>query len=152
MIYRLLIFGILNAGALVLGALFTGKGVPSTWYIALEKAPWTPPGWAFGAAWTTIMICFTIYMAVLWTKTANQKLLLSLFSLQWVLNVSWNPVFFYHHQVFYALLVILALTLLLVFMIFHYRPVLKLSSLWLLPYLLWLFIAVSLNCYIWVKN
>jgi len=152
MIYRLLIFGMLNAGALVMGGLFTGKGVPSTWYAGLAKAPWTPPGWVFGAAWTTIMICFTIYMAVLWTKTANQKLLLSLFSLQWVLNVSWNPVFFYHHQVFYALLVILALTLLLVFMIFHYRPVLKLSSLWLLPYLLWLFIAVSLNWYIWVKN
>jgi len=69
-----------------------------------------------------------------------------------VLNVSWNPVFFFYHQVFYALLVIISLTLLLVFMFIHYRSALKLSSLWLMPYLLWLFVAVSLNAYIWLKN
>jgi len=151
-IFSLLLFGILNAGALALGGIFTGKGVPSAWNAGLAKAPWTPPGWVFGAAWTTIMVCFTIYMAVLWSRTANKKTLLILFSLQWVLNVAWNPVFFYYHQVFYALLVILALTLLVGLMIVYYRPVLKLSSLWLMPYLLWLFIAVSLNWYIWIKN
>jgi len=55
MIYRLITFLLLNFGALAVGGFFTGKGVPSYWYSDLIKAPWTPPGWVFGFAWTTIM-------------------------------------------------------------------------------------------------
>ena len=40
MIYRIIIFLIINFGALALGGLFTSKGVPSEWYAGLAKAPW----------------------------------------------------------------------------------------------------------------
>jgi tryptophan-rich sensory protein len=53
-----LLFFILNFAALAVGGLFTGSGVSSEWYQNLDKAPWTPPGWVFGAAWPFIMICF----------------------------------------------------------------------------------------------
>jgi tryptophan-rich sensory protein len=53
MFYRLIIFLALNFAALAIGGLFTSKGVSSDWYAGIAKAPWTPPGWAFGAAWTT---------------------------------------------------------------------------------------------------
>jgi len=72
MILRLIIFLVLNLGALALGGLFTNKGVPSDWYIGLIKAPWTPPGWVFGVAWTTIMICFAVYMAYLWPSSTDK--------------------------------------------------------------------------------
>ena len=62
---RFLLFIILNFTALALGSLFTNKGVSSQWYLELNKAPWTPEGWVFGFAWTTIMISFAIYMAFL---------------------------------------------------------------------------------------
>ena len=94
MIKRILVFLLINFAALAIGSLFTNTGVSSDWYQNLNQAPWTPPGWVFGAAWTFIMVCFAIYMAFLWDKFTNKSTLIALFSLQWILNVSWNPIFF----------------------------------------------------------
>lgn len=152
MTYRLIIFLLINFGALAIGGFFTGKGVPSAWYEGLEKAPWTPPGWVFGFAWTIIMICFTIYMAYLWPLIENKNLLIILFVVQWILNVSWNPTFFYYHNVLAGLFVIVSLTLLVAFFLFMYWPELRLKSIYILPYLIWLMIATSLNAYILIKN
>ena len=136
MIYRIVIFLALNFGALGIGGLFTGKGVPSEWYNNLDKAPWSPPGWVFGFAWTTIMICFALYMSYAWTKVSDLKTLGILFGIQWVLNIAWNPACFYFHQVSMV----------------HYWSDLKLYSLFIMPYFVWLLIATSLNAYILVKN
>lgn len=152
MVTKIILFLILNFGALALGGIFAGKGVPSDWYVNLDKAPWTPPGWVFGAAWTTIMICFSVYMASLWTKTNDKTILIVLFAIQWVLNVGWNPTFFYYHQVAAALVIISALTILIGTLLFFYAPVLKLNSLFILPYFVWLLIASSLNGYVFFKN
>jgi tryptophan-rich sensory protein len=152
MIYRLVIFLVINFGALAIGSLFTSKGVPSDWYLGLAKAPWTPPGWMFGFAWTTIMICFSIYMAYLWPLVENKSYLIALFIIQWLLNVTWNPTFFYFHNVLAGLLIIVGLTLLIGFFLFYFWPVLKLKSLLILPYVIWLVIATSLNAYILYKN
>lgn len=149
---KLILFLVLNFGALALGGLFTGSGVTSDWYANLNKAPWTPPGWVFGFAWTTIMICFSVYMAQVWTITENKKLLIMLFALQWVLNVAWNPVFFYFHQNTIALIVIVALTVLVGYILYLYWPLIKLKSVLLAPYFVWLLIATSLNAYIVFKN
>ncbi len=152
MTYRLILFLLINFGALAIGGFFTGKGVPSAWYEGLQKAPWTPPEWVFGFAWTTIMICFTVYMAYLWPLTENKSLLLALFSVQWVLNVAWNPTFFLYHHVVAGLFLITGLTLLVGFIFFYYWPALKLKSVLILPYFIWLLIATSLNGYIYLKN
>lgn len=152
MIVRLILFLLLNFGALAIGSYFTGKEVSSSWYLGLNKAPWTPPGWVFGASWTLIMICFSIYLAYLWPVVENKRLLLALFALQWILNVAWNPVFFYLKQVGPALVVISVLTLLIHYFIVRFWPDLRLKSLLLLPYGIWLLIATSLNAYIYLKN
>lgn len=78
MYLKIIIFLVINFAALGIGSIFTGSGVPSEWYQSLIKAPWTPPGWMFGAAWTSIMICFSIFMAFAWKNTPNQNLLISL--------------------------------------------------------------------------
>ncbi len=152
MIYRILLFLLLNFGALAIGGLFTSGGVSSEWYTNAAKAPWTPPGWVFGAAWTTIMILFSVYMAQLWAVVADKKWLLSLYVAQWVLNVGWNPLFFYFHNAFLALLLIGLLTLLVGYLLFAYRSALGLKSLLISPYFVWLLIATSLNAYIFLKN
>lgn len=152
MILRILIFLLFNFGALGIGGLFTGKGVTSAWYNNLEKAPWTPPGWVFGFAWTTIMICFSFYLAYLWPNIVNKKMIVVLFLIQWVLNVAWNPLFFYWQNVSLALIIISILTLLVGFLFFNYWPLLKIKSLLIFPYFLWLLIATSLNAYILYKN
>jgi benzodiazapine receptor len=82
MIYRLVIFLALNFSALAIGGLFTSSGVPSDWYVGIAKAPWTPPGWVFGTAWFTIMICFGVYMAYLWPVIENKNILIGLYAQQ----------------------------------------------------------------------
>ncbi|MGQ1948165.1 TspO/MBR family protein [Geofilum sp. OHC36d9] len=152
MIYRLIVFLVLNFGALAIGSQFTRIGVPSDWYAGIVKAPWTPPGWMFGAAWTTIMICFGFYMAYAWPAIDNKKLLILLFAVQWLLNVAWNPIFFYFHNVGAGLFVITLLTVLVTFMLFFYLTELKFKSILIAPYVIWLLIATSLNGYILLKN
>jgi len=152
MTYRLIVFLLINFGALAIGGFFTGKGVPSDWYAGLVKAPWTPPGPIFGIAWTTIMICFSVYMAYLWPIIDNKNVLVALFIVQWILNVVWNPTFFYYHNVLGGLFLIIGLTLLIGFILFYYWSELKFKSILILPYFIWLIIATSLNAYIFLKN
>ena len=150
-IKNLIIFLILNFAALGIGGFLMGEGPSSEYYQSINKAPWTPPGWVFGIAWTTIMVCFSLYMAYL-VHADNSKVVLGLYAVQWILNVSWNPLFFDLHLVLPALLVIIALTLLVGYFLFHYYS--HLGAKWLLiaPYFVWLCIASSLNGYIQIYN
>jgi len=152
MFYRLIIFFLINFGVLAVGGFFTGKGVPSEWYSDLIKAQWTPPGWVFGFAWTMIMICFSIYMAFLWPAVENKKMLIGLFIFQWVLNVGWNPTFFYYHNVLFGFAIISGLTILVGVFLLLYWPEMKYKTILLLPYFIWLLIATSLNGYILFRN
>lgn len=145
-------FLFLNFGALALGGLFAGSGAGSNWYAELNKAPWTPPGWVFGFAWTTIMLCFSVYMATLYTKTKSVKTIMILYAIQWMLNVAWNPVFFYFHKANIGLILIVCLTILVAYFLFNFRGDLKAYSIFILPYFIWLCIATSLNAYISLMN
>jgi benzodiazapine receptor len=147
-----IIFFVLNFGALGLGGFFTGDGVISAWYTNLNQAPWTPPGWVFGAAWTIIMLCFTAYMAFLWPAVKDKKTLIGIFAIQWILNVVWNPLFFYFQNIWLGLIVIVSLTLLVGYFLFKFKSQLKLKTLLIFPYFLWLIIATSLNLYIFAMN
>lgn len=152
MLLKIIIFLVINFAALGLGSYFTSAAVTAEWYQNLNKAPWTPPGWFFGFAWTTIMICFAVFMAYAWQLNENRNLLIVLFVLQWILNVSWNPVFFKFHQVAFGLFIIVLLTVLMGYFFFAYLPQLKVKTLLVLPYFIWLLVATTLNAYILVKN
>ena len=83
------LFLIANFIALGIGGFAQSAGPTSEWYLNLNRAPWTPPGWVFGFAWTSIMICFAVYLAFL-AKTVSWKQFIILYLFQWILNVSWN--------------------------------------------------------------
>lgn len=152
MTLRIIFFLLLNFGALAIGGIFTGKGVPSEWYVNLVKAPWTPPGWMFGFAWTTIMICFAIFMSFAYPVCENKSFLIILYSLQWILNISWNPLFFYYQNTMLSMIVIALLTILMgIFMLFYWAET-GYKTILVLPYFIWLIIASSLNAYILLKN
>lgn len=152
MFKRILLFLVVNFTALAIGGLFTSAGVNSDWYANFNKAPWTPPGYMFGVAWTFIMICFAVYMALLYPKFQDKKTLITLFVIQWILNVSWNPIFFYFHQTILGLITITLLTIVVSTFLFKNLQLLKLKSLWIAPYFIWLLIATSLNAYIVFMN
>ncbi len=149
---RIILFLFLNFAALGIGGIFTRPGVTSDWYQSLNQPPWTPPGSGFGFAWTTIMICFAGYMAILWKEIENKKLLVGLFGTQWIFNIAWNPIFFYFQNVVVGLISITILTLLIGFFLFNYQKEMNWKSVLILPYFLWLLIATSLNGYILLFN
>ena len=151
MIKWVLLFLVINFGALFIGSLLMNNGPQTDWYTSLNQAPWTPPGWVFGVAWTSIMICFSIYMADLVIENGFKNIAVA-FGLQFVLNVIWNYIFFNIHLTSLALLVIVFLTLVVFYFFYNYLNIEKLKSLLVLPYLFWLIIATSLNFYIVIYN
>jgi len=145
------LFLVINFGALAIGTVLMNNGPQTDWYTQLNQAPWTPPGWAFGVAWTSIMICFSFYMAYLFLALPNTQVKI-LFTVQFILNVSWNFVFFNQHLVGFGLLIILALTFIVATLLFNFRKLLPIKSFLILPYFLWLLVASSLNAYIFLYN
>ena len=145
------LFLIINFSSLGVGSWLMNNGPMTDWYLQLNKAPWTPPGWVFGAAWTTIMICFSIYMTFLFTRDNSTKVK-TLFVIQIILNISWNYVFFNQHLVSLALVNIILLTALILYFLIGFKSQLKLKNLLVLPYAIWLCIATSLNYYVYAFN
>ena len=152
---KILIFStflIFNFGALAIGGLLMG-GSPAdnNWYLSLNKAPWTPPGWVFGFAWTSIMLCYSIFNFIAIQIAKRPKVVITLFIIQWLMNVIWNPLFFYFH-----LPVISLISLIILMLILFYSNLLcglkSYINLFLFPYLIWLLIAFSLNLFIVIKN
>ena len=150
--YYFILFLIINFGGLALGSWLMENGPMSAWYVELNKAPWTPPGWVFGVAWTTIMIFFSWYLAELFHNRGSEFLWL-LYAFQLCLNVSWNWIFFSQHRTTLGLLVIAMLTLVILYYFITFRnDRLKYAKYLLLPYLIWLCIATSLNGYVVFNN
>lgn len=147
----IILFLIINFGALYIGSYLMNSGPTSNWYLTLNKAPWTPPGWVFGVAWTTIMVCFSLYLAYL-VGFKSEINFWMLFGIQFILNVSWNYVFFNQHFIGVALVIIILLTILIGYYLFNFLNHMKLKTLLIIPYFLWLLIATSLNAYSYLKN
>jgi tryptophan-rich sensory protein len=146
---HLILFLVINFGGLALGSFLMGDVATNAWYQQQAKAPWTPPGWVFGAAWFTIMLLYSIFLQqLLKIKTVNSAAVKWLFGISVFLNVSWNPLFFVHHWVALGVVVLLALFLVLLLLAriaWKQNPKLVV---FLLPYLIWMLIAISLNAYL----
>jgi benzodiazapine receptor len=146
-----LLFLIINFGGLAIGSWLMNNGPLTEWYTNLNQAPWSPPGFVFGIAWTIIMICFSIYLGRLFIKAYRPKLIV-IFSIQFILNVSWNYIFFNQHLVLFGLITIILLTALICYYFFQLSEKIRHYKFLLLPYIIWLCIATSLNLYILIHN
>ena len=116
----------LNFGALFLGNVLMNNGATSDWYLNLNKAPWTPAGWVFGAAWTSVMLFFSVYMTFLYQNLKTQKVIL-LYSLHLLFNISWNFIFMNKHMIILGLIDITLLTILMFYFLIAYNKILNLS-------------------------
>jgi tryptophan-rich sensory protein len=141
----------LNFGALFLGNVLMNNGATSDWYLNLNKAPWTPAGWVFGAAWTSVMLFFSVYMTFLYQNLKIQKVIL-LYSVHLLLNISWNFIFMNKHMTILGLIDISLLTILIFYFLIAYSKILNNMRFFVLPYCIWLLIATSLNLYIVIYN
>jgi len=130
---------------------FGGLFRPGDWYLALNRAPWSPPNIAFPIVWTFLYVFIAIVGWQIYHR--GNSSLRTLWALQLILNGLWSWVFFGQHWVVVALLNIVFLDILVINLILKARRAeLKIASLLLIPYIVWLLLATSLNTYIALAN
>lgn len=123
------------------------SGYENRWFLALSRPEIVPPGWVFGAVWTTLYILLGVSLAmILFARGApGRPLALGLFAGQLVLNLAWTPLFFAAHQVSLALFLIVAILLVTIATTFSFARIRKTAAWLLVPYMVWLSFATILN-------
>lgn len=146
-LWWLLIFFVICYATAALGAQFT----PGDWYKDLVRAPWTPPNAAFPIVWTILYAMIAVAGWLIFS--AADKVSKVLWVAQLILNSAWSWIFFAKHWTGVALVDIVILLCLVALLINRCLLVKTKTAAWLLvPYLIWLLIATSLNVYIVAFN
>ena len=150
-ILTLIVFLTINFGGLAIGQVWTGDGVSSDWYTSLNQAPWTPPGWVFGLAWTTIAITFSLLMTSFYLKNSVKSL--KLFFPALILNIIMEPYILWTTVGMDRLVVLVLLSYFIYAIVDSNRKMYGWKYAWLgLPYFIWLMVATSLDMYISIMN
>lgn len=140
--------------ALVAMAAATGVfATPGVWYNKELVLPsWTPPNHVFGPVWTILYVLVAVSGYRVWAASGWQRKAHTLYFAQLVLNAAWTIVFFGLHAPGVALgvIVLLALAILATIVLFSRHD--PLATLLLVPYLLWVLYATSLNAGIVALN
>jgi tryptophan-rich sensory protein len=129
----------------VLGGLATEIG---PWYFSLKQPDWKPPDWAFGVIWTIIFILSALAWMTALNNAASQvqkNRLNWLFFLNGFLNVLWSILYFRMHRPDWSLIEAFFLWGSVLAIIFVMWPLRRLAALLMLPYLIWVTIAMRLN-------
>jgi tryptophan-rich sensory protein len=137
----------------IVGSLWTKETV-STWYPTLAKPSWTPPDWIFGPVWSCLYIMIAISGWLIYQAEDSDKrtAALILYGAQLALNFIWSFLFFSLRSPILGLIDIILLCLLISLTIIKAWQVRPLASLLLIPYLIWVMYAASLNAGIWLLN
>jgi tryptophan-rich sensory protein len=126
----------------------------NNWYKSLNKAPWTPPSYVFGIVWPILYVLMGISFLLVWK---NKKCFpycspLTYFLIQLGFNLIWTTLFFVMKK---PLLALVDICLIIYFAMQTYKRFIKIDRLaayLLVPYLLWLLLAFSMNFYIVLMN
>jgi tryptophan-rich sensory protein len=148
----LLAFVAIAFAVAALGSLST-IGAVNGWYSSVPHAAWTPPNWAFGAVWTVLYALIAVSGWLVWLERnrVDTRVALGLYVTQLVLNSLWTPVFFGGYSqigqpaLWIALAIILVLDLAVAATMTAFWPLSRAATWLLLPYLLWILYASSLN-------
>ncbi len=145
---RLIISLVLPQLAGLAGSLFTAPAI-STWYAFLEKPSFGPPNWIFGPVWVLLYILMGISVYLIWQKDRKA---VYLFWIHLFFNATWSIVFFGLKNPGLAFLNIIIIWIFIIVLIIKFWKIRKLSSVLLIPYLLWVSFASLLNYFIWQLN
>ena len=130
----------LVAAAGALGAIASRDA--ASFYAALAKPAWAPPGWVFGPVWSTLYVLMGVAAWLVWRARpaaragrASRRRGLALFVAQLGLNALWTWLFFAWRQGAAALAEIALLWLAVALTTWHFGRVSRPAAWCLAPYL-----------------
>jgi|TARA_R110001599_G_scaffold57369_2_gene157698 tryptophan-rich sensory protein len=127
---------------------------PDNWYRELNKPSWTPPDIAFPIAWGILYLlmaiaAWRIYMA---DESASRTASLVVYGVQLMVNAAWSWLFFGRKEIVAALVDIMMLLALITATIALFYQVETLAAWLMVPYWLWVALALALNATIFRLN
>lgn len=125
----------------------SNSGYGNSWFEALEKPFFMPPGWLFGLVWPILYALLGIALALILQErpTRRRRYALILFFAQLLLNYAWSPIFFGAQAIQLGLVTILVMTALAAMAARQFWRIRTLAGALMLPYLAWLCFAAALN-------
>jgi tryptophan-rich sensory protein len=127
---------------------------PDGWYRELRKPNWTPPDIVFPIAWGIMYLlmgiaAWRIYMA---DDSAWRSASLAVYALQLIANAAWSWLFFGRKHIVAALADVVVLLVLITVAIALFSQVSTLATWLMVPYWLWVVLALTLNASILKLN
>ncbi len=117
------------------------------WYNSLAKPFLNPPAYIFRFTWSILYVLIFISLLIYIFKNSelNKFKGYVYFSIQMILNGIWSSIFFYFHNISFALICIILMDIFLILTIKEFYKVSKIASYILVPYLIWILFATYLN-------
>ena len=141
-------------GAGVAGSFFTMPAIAG-WYQFLNKPAFSPPNWIFAPVWLTLYVLMGVSLYLIWSGGLGRKgakFAFWFFVAHLLINTGWSIIFFGAHNIAFAFVVILILLAMIVVLIKLFRPLNRLASNLLIPYLIWVSFATILNYSLLILN
>lgn len=135
-----------------IGSYFTIPNI-NTWYFYLNKPSFNPPNWIFSPVWLTLYTLIGISFYLFHKKDKfKSKNVYFLYGFHIFLNCIWSILFFWMHQILFALIDLLLLITTLIILMKYFYKLQKISFYLLIPYLMWISFATILNYNILILN
>ncbi|WP_199136637.1 TspO/MBR family protein [Pedobacter sp. ASV12] len=137
-----------------LGSMLTLDSV-KTWYLTLNKPAFNPPNAVFGPVWSLLYVLMGISSYLVWKKrktAMGYSWAIGIYALQLLLNLMWSFLFFYQHQIGFALIEIGLLLLTIIINAFIFYRIDKTAGWLFVPYILWVSFASYLTYSISLLN
>jgi translocator protein len=144
-------FALVTVPAIVLLGSASGwlsnSGYGNSWFDALTKPFFMPPGWVFGVAWTLLYTLLGLALALILAAppSPRKRNALILFFAQLALNYAWSPIFFAGHDIVLAKMVIFLMAAIAAAAAGQFWRIRPLAGALMLPYLGWLIFAATLT-------
>lgn len=144
----------ITLGIGALGSWATAQSV-KTWYLTINKPSFNPPNWLFAPVWTTIFILVGIAAYLVWIKKdkiTHFPRTFAIYAIQLILNLAWSFIFFYLHEIGFALAEIILLLVVIIINAITFYKIDKWAGLLFIPYILWVSFASFLTYNIFILN
>ncbi len=145
--------------AYVTTLMFFGVGAITTlgisWYQTLILPAWMPPTLLVAIVWALLFLLTAFSSSIVWSREPHDSRVrraIALYSLNALLVLLWNYLFFGLHLLMIAGVVALAVGLSVVALMIQVARISKKATWLLAPYLAWMGLALYLNHVIWALN